>query len=558
MWKTQLLISTMNNPIEDKTLQILERSSEIIKELPHSASWLEEVNKLKLQVHKPCVLAIGGRVKAGKSTFLNTLLGENLAMVGETETTATINRFVYGTPADPSKPIKVVYKNGTEEFVARSFMDSLQNNDSQMATKRKAILYFEHTLPHPILKDIILVDTPGTDAVVADHEDAAKQAFFDTAEDKSLRAEHDAQTKDLVAKADAVIYLVGAVANSSNQQFLDNFKQACDGSSALNAIGVISRIDEEEQLLLNSAEQARYVAQSLREQVSNVMPVSACLYSTLKNYSNQFDSWKKWLSTIPEEVFDRYLIGSEGGWNGRYDSALCKKYPNLISADIRNRMKGDIPWGVFRAIAKRLYTCSVEQAVVELYQLANFDEVKRTLQEQFFNRSKAIRCTVLLNKLSKLLMQIRHEALTDMEKRTFKAVDWRKLITTYIAPKNSVAANEIIEFINENIKTQEDIARIEQTIIQDLVRPLEMLVLEIQSLNLDYKMLKQVQLFKERFSEENYQELCELFGMYGEKPTKTQDEKINRQMFWQGKSIRYADPQMRDIASYAAASYGKL
>ena len=91
-----------------------------------------------------------------------------------------------------------------------------------------------------------------------------------------------------------------------------------------------------------------------------------------------------------------------------------------------------------------------------------------------------------------------------------------------------------------------------------MVRPLELLILEIQSLNLDYKMLKQVQLFKERFSEENYQELCELFGLYGEKPTKTKDEKINRQMFWQGKSLRYADPQMRDIASYAAASYGKL
>ena len=435
----------MNNPIEDKTLQILERSSEIIKELPHSASWLDEVNKLKVQVQKPCVLAIGGRVKAGKSTFLNTLLGENLAMVGETETTATINRFVYGTPADPSKPIKVVYKNGTEEFVARSFMDSLQNNDSKMASKRKAILYFEHTLPHPILKDIILVDTPGTDAVVADHEDAAKQAFFD---DKELRAEHDAQTKDLVAKADAVIYLVGAVANSSNQQFLDNFKQACDGSSALNAIGFISRIDEEEELLLHSAEQARYVAQSLREQVSNVMPVSACLYSTLKNYSNQFDSWKKWLSTIPEEVFDRYLIRTEAGWSGSHDNLLCKKHPNLISADIRNQMKGDISWGVFRAIAKRLYTCSTEQAVAELYQLANFDEVKRTLQEQFFNRSKAIRCTVLLNKLNKLLMQIRHEALTDMKKRTFKAVDWRKLITANIAPKNSIVANELIEFIN--------------------------------------------------------------------------------------------------------------
>ena len=64
--------------------------------------------------------------------------------------------------------------------------------------------------------------------------------------------------------------------------------------------------------------------------------------------------------------------------------------------------------------------------------------------------------------------------------------------------------------------------------------------------------------FKERFAEEDYQELCELFGLNGAKPNKTQEEKIHRQQFWQGKSIRYADPQMREIATYAVAAYGKL
>lgn len=549
----------MNNPIEDKTLQILERSSEIVRELPHAANWLDEINSLKLTVHRPCVLAVGGRVKAGKSTFINTLLGEELAMVGETETTATINRFVYGTPINPAKPIKVVYKNGTEEFVPKSFMDSLQGHDGSTANKRKSILYFEHTIPNPILKDIILVDTPGTDAVVSDHQDAAEKAFFGSEDDKLLRKEHDKQTKELVAKADAVIYLVGAVANSSNQQFLENFQQACDGSSALNAIGVISRIDEEEQLLLNSAEQATYVANSLREQVSNVMPVSACLYTALKNYSDQFSSWKKWLSTIPEEVFDRYLIATEGGWSGRYDSALKKKYPNLVSAEIRQQMKGDIPWGAFRAIIKQLYQKnSIEQAISNLYNLANFDEVKRTLQEQFFARSKAIRCTVILNKLNKLLLKIRFEALHEMKQYNRKSSEWKNLILRYINPNNSAAAKEIIEYIDASVKTADEIAQIEQKIICDLVRPLENLILEIQSLNLDYKMLKQVQKFKERFAEENYQELCELFGLYGAKPNKTQDEKMRRQQFWQGKSLRYADPQMREIAAYAVAAYGKL
>ena len=39
---------------------------------------------------------------------------------------------------------------------------------------------------------------------------------------------------------------------------------------------------------------------------------------------------------------------------------------------------------------------------------------------------------------------------------------------------------------------------------------------------------------------------------------KTEEEKKNRQQFWQGKSLRYADPKMREIAAYAVTSYGKL
>lgn len=94
--------------------------------------------------------------------------------------------------------------------------------------------------------------------------------------------------------------------------------------------------------------------------------------------------------------------------------------------------------------------------------------------------------------------------------------------------------------------------------VSDLVRPIENLILEIQTVNIDYKMLELVRKFKERFSEENYQELCELFGLFGKKPNKTAEEKMNRQMYWQGKSLRYADSQMREIASYAVAAYGKL
>lgn len=549
------------NPIEERTLAILNRSTEIIRELPGSARWLDEIAALKLQVFSPCKLAVGGRVKAGKSTFINTLLGEDLALVGETEATATINQFVYGKPANPACPVKVVYKDGREEFVSQAFMDSLQGHDTSSAAKRRNILYFERQLENPVLRDLILIDTPGTDAVVSDHQEAAEAVFgIDSQDEKQLRREHDTQTRELTAKADAVIYLVGAVANAGNKQFLDDFAQACDGASALNAIGIISRIDEEEATLYNSREQAAYVANSLKEQLSDVLPVSACLYTAMRDNEHNLVHWQSLLQTIPEEVFCKYLSAKQDAWEGKYDAVLSKKYPNLLSAAERRQMKGAIPWGAFRAIIKVLYQeSSVEVATKKLYGLANFDEVKQVLQEQFFNRSKAIRCTVLLSKLNKILLLIRNDAMYSVKRAAKKSTEWESLIRQYIRPADSATAEELTAFIRTQVKSEAAIERLDKAILEELVKPTEQLLSEIQGQNGNYKMLKEVQSHRNRFSQEQYGELCALFGLHREGVSDLTDEqKMQRQMFWQGKSMRYIDPKMQEIAAYAAQIYGRL
>lgn len=548
----------MRNPIEEKTLGILNRSTEVVRKLPNATHWLDEINALKMKVHEPCTLAVGGRVKAGKSTFINTLLGENLAQVGLEETTATINYFVYGKPQNPQKPIKVVYKNGVEEFVDRSFMNSFQGHDAKSRAMRKNVLYFEWQLEKEILKDITLIDTPGTGSINEDHDEAADVVFGISAEEKQeLRKEHDKQTRELTKTADAVIYLVGLVANADNQNFLNDFQEACDGSSALNAIGVLSRIDEKEDVLYSSKEQAAHVAKSLREQLSNVLPVSVCLYNIVKEKNTLFPSWQMWLKTIPEEIFDKYLSRDDAAWGGKYDASLKKKYPDLLPAEMRSQMKGDIPWGPFRAIIKTLYTSNTPEIATEaLLKLSNFEEVNRILKEQFFERAQKIRCTVLLKKLSKILLEIRQNAIYSIKRAAKKSEEWQKLVNRYVQPNE--IANEIASFLHENTKTEYEIEEIERTVLNELVRPLGKLIQEMEEQNDDYKMLKEVQALKSSFRSDLYEELCELFGLYGSKPQLTDQQKMERQMFWQGKSIRFTDIRMQEIAAYAAQSYGRL
>ena len=545
------------NPIEQRTLDILNRSTDIIRELPNSAIWLDQINTLKTKVHTKCTLAVGGRVKAGKSTFINALLGENLALVGTTETTATINRFVYGKPADQNKPVKVVYKNGNISYESQSFMDSFQGNDAKTMALSKGILYFERALENPLLQELDLVDTPGTGAVVDEHQGAA-ESVFGIKDLQEFRKEHSEQTQELVKTADAVIYLVGAVANQDNKQFLDNFQQACDGASALNAIGLISRIDEEEATLYNSESQAEYVADSLKEQLSGVLPVSAALYMAIKEHATQFALWRTQLTSIQQDIFEAYLSKMQDAWDGKYDSALVKKCPNLLDVSIRRQMKGDIPWGVFRAIIKTLYKSdSADEATQELLRLSNFDKVRDVLKNQFFARAKAIKCTVLLSQLNKILLLIRNDALYSLKRAAKKSEDWLNLINKSILPADASTATEMASFIRSNIKSSQEIDRIEKAIMSQLVLPLEKLMLEIEETNMDYKMLQVVHRRKDYFGS-YYEELCTLFGMYGTKPQLTNEEKMNRQMFWQSKAMRYMDREMQDVAFYAASAYGKL
>jgi hypothetical protein len=128
------------------------------------------LERLAGQVDQPCVLAVVGRMKAGKSTFINALLGEDVAKTGVTETTATINRIQYGTPANPERPVRCYWRGGRYEDVSRAFLDSLQGNTVEVLRQAGGIEYLEYLLPNPYLREVTLVDTPGTAAVVDEHQ----------------------------------------------------------------------------------------------------------------------------------------------------------------------------------------------------------------------------------------------------------------------------------------------------------------------------------------------------------------------------------------------------
>src|SRR5215216_4747816 len=101
------------------------------------------MERLAKQVHQPCVVAVVGRVKVGKSTFVNALLRQDLAKVGTTETTATINYFTYGKP-DPDRPVRCHWGSGKITDETQGFLDSLQGNDLETLRRADGIDHLEY------------------------------------------------------------------------------------------------------------------------------------------------------------------------------------------------------------------------------------------------------------------------------------------------------------------------------------------------------------------------------------------------------------------------------
>jgi GTPase SAR1 family protein len=130
--------------IADQYLQLrseLETAlAELLKlgtEMKRPSSMLDTIHGLLADIREPLLFVVVGEVKAGKSSLLNALFGHEFARVDVLPATDRVYIFRYG-PEDKSVAI------------------------SPQLTERY--------LPIPFLRDFNVVDTPGTNTMVAEHQ----------------------------------------------------------------------------------------------------------------------------------------------------------------------------------------------------------------------------------------------------------------------------------------------------------------------------------------------------------------------------------------------------
>ncbi len=194
----------------------------------------------------PLRVAIAGKVKAGKSTLLNALVGERLAPTDEGECTRIVTWYEDGL----TYRVTLERADGTTAQVPFARDDGAIEVDLQGAEPdHVARLVVEW--PTPSLKTMTLIDTPGIASLSTDV--SARAEAFLTPED------------DRPSDADAVVYLMKHL-HASDVGFLEAFHDDEAGQATpVNAIAVLSRADEVGAGRLDSMDSACTIADRYRD-----------------------------------------------------------------------------------------------------------------------------------------------------------------------------------------------------------------------------------------------------------------------------------------------------
>lgn len=547
--------------IRESLADTLRRASERLRGSGLPVELAERMEALSKQTHHPCVVAVVGRVKVGKSTFVNALLGEDLAKVGTTETTATINYFSFGEPADPDLPVRCYWRGGKITDESRAFLNDLQGNDFETLRRADGIDRLEYFLLNPLLKQITLVDTPGTGAVVEDHGDRTAEFIRLNSQ---LRDRHDRDTRRLGDTADAVIYLVGQVAKVTDQTFLQEFTQTTGGrSSALNAIGVLSKIELQPEVLARRHELSARIASQLKDSLNTVLPVAAGVRRALDRLLEEgLERMVSTLRRIPLETLEMLLDAEE---------FFCDfDFPDSpVGAAERRELLGDMKWGVFTTIARVAAdsTLNLDGVVRRLEEISGFSTLWEVLNRHFIQRGHILRCYRIASDAQEVLNEIRYTHLPKRRREIHRERDRLERFTGFIhrCGEDSTTAVELENFVREHLDVSRQVSELE-TLHAELDARLGVLLNLLHEYNDDFDTLQRLEDPGGEFSESELAELRPLMGLYGghiEKrlpPGAANAEYVGwRQMYWGRKRAEAAYGTIEyTVADQAYTRYGLI
>lgn len=310
----------------------------------HTAAGFREVLR---RLSAPLQVAVAGRIKSGKSTLVNALIGRLVAPTDVGECTRLVTRFQYGTV----DRVEVIFNDGRKQvlpFDANGMIPATLNVDFDQVS------HIEAYLTNAVLRDLTVIDTPGLGSLDAASVARTEQLLGAAKPEEEESNELDDTSRNAVAGAEAVLYVVTQGVRADDQQALAAFTAATASREAgpVNAIAVLNKADtiapesvtgSDGDVWKAASLLAEKQALTLKPRVADVLPVIGLLAETAESggFTQADADALKQLAQLDDVTWDMMLV----------------------SADIFTTWDCDVPSGTRLRLLEKLDLYGIGQAV---------------------------------------------------------------------------------------------------------------------------------------------------------------------------------------------------
>jgi len=353
---------------------------------PETAPIARAIDHMQLSDHLAgrFTLAVVGAMKAGKSTLVNALVGQELAPTGVSETTATINRFRFG-PAEACRKFRVHWRDGsTADLPITEIRAFVFGSDRAVRTH-----WLELFAQARFLERVELVDTPGGGSVEAAHGELTRSFLGER------------ESRDWGGRADAILYALTPAAlhadGTQAQELLTWFGAASrlPGASPANSIAVLQKWETLEPDPLAARDRLVATARkALSGQVWEVLAVSGLIGLACLNVDpGVWARLARLAREASQEVLDELLSVAD---------LFVDEVPGagLPVAD-RRAVREALPWPVLRfavRLAQRRGLADGPALAQAMWEISGIDQLRALLEQRFGAITDLVRAGTILRR----------------------------------------------------------------------------------------------------------------------------------------------------------------
>ena len=226
----------------------LQTAKEELQKQQRFARFATGLDELISHTSEPLMLMVMGSFSTGKSSFINALVGEEIAAVEAKPTTAVVTKLCYGQ----QDKLLLHFRDGkVQSATPQEFTRMTAVNDEEKFNEvHEKLDYVERQMPLEILKQVSIIDSPGLNDV------------------KEKRSE---ATERFVSKADTVLWMFSVVQLATREEIaaMDRLTPRLKPIAVVNKMDLL---DEEED---DPAEFLAKARQTLNGRVQAVVGISA-------------------------------------------------------------------------------------------------------------------------------------------------------------------------------------------------------------------------------------------------------------------------------------------